>query len=50
MARWPSGLRRQTKVDQPVLQAFAIWSLRGRGFESHSRQSFFPSTLVGYRE
>ena len=34
--RWPSGLRRQTKVSKLSGCTFLIWSLRGRGFESHS--------------
>ena len=41
-ARWPSGLRRQTK-DQHIKGVLtSLWEsgLSGRGFESHSRQLF----------
>ena len=41
-ARWPSGLRRQTK-DQHIESVLTfLWEsgLSGRGFESHSRQLF----------
>ena len=45
MARWPSGLRRQTK-DQSVSTDASVGlhltsGLSGRGFESHSRQIDF---------
>ena len=40
-ARWPSGLRRQTK-DQDI-RCPLISGPKGRGFESHSRHNFFSS-------
>ena len=47
-ARWPSGLRRQTKVST-VFRAPMMFptssGLSGRGFESHSRQLFRPHSL-----
>ena len=56
MARWPSGLRRQTKetrtfdVQPPLLPRSRKWQSgpKGRGFESHSRQSFCFSALTAF--
>ena len=49
MARWPSGLRRQTK-DQSVSTGTSVGlhltsGLSGRGFESHSRQIAFSGSF-----
>ena len=50
MVRWPSGLRRQTKdqhsVSATVGTNFHIWSLRGRGFESHSHHWFLLTSSI----
>ena len=46
--RWPSGLRRQTK-EISLFDKLVIWSLRGRGFESHSHHVFVLRVITAWQ-